>query len=184
MAETYPLLALLGGALLAAPAGLNAYLPLLIVAVVARFSGSLRLAAPFGFLGETWWLLLVGALFLVHVFLDKVFLPGDSLATPAAQRSRRTWVGACHDMGQILLGPLSAALLLAAVNAAHPFLPGNLPLIPPMLGALLAALLYFGKRSLRRRWAHRWGPFSNILLSALEDVVAVLLALAGLLLLR
>jgi hypothetical protein len=184
MAEAFPFLAFLAAVLLAAPAGLNPYLPVMIVAVIARFSGFLRLAGPFGFLGETWFMLLAGALFLANVFLDKMFLPGDSLATPVALRSRRTWVGVAHDLSQVVLGSLGAALLMAATNAGYPFFPANLPLIPPMLGILLAALVYFGKRSWRHRWARRWGPFANMLLSTAEDLVVVLVCLPGLLLLR
>jgi len=173
------ILTLLSGMLLAAPAGLNPYLPLLLVSVLAHYTERFQLQAPYGFLGQTWFMVLVGLLFLVHIFMDKTFMPGDSWATAPAGRDRRLWVGAFHDLGQMVLGPLSGALLL---GAAERVFPPSWPLMGPMLGALLAALAYVGKRALRRRLAGRWEPFGNLLLSAVEEVVVVLVSVAGILL--
>ncbi len=176
-----PLLTLLAALLLAAPAGLNPYLPLLMVAAMARFSSFYQPAPALGFLGSTWFLVLAGVLFLANTLLDKAFVPGDSLPVPPARRSRRLWLGALHDLGQMLLGPASGALLAGATSR---FFPAGWFLAAPMLGALLAALVYTGKRALRHRLAGRWGPFTNLLLSLLEDGAVVFTCLAGLLLLR
>jgi len=181
MAETYPIVSLVAGLLLAAPAGLNPYLPLLMVAAMARFSSFYRPAPATGFLGETWFLVLAGLLFLINTLLDKSFVPGDSLSVPPAQRTRRLWVGAFHDLGQMLLGPAAGALLAGATSR---FFPSSWLLVAPMLGALVAALVYTGKRTLRHRLAGRWGPFTNMLLSVFEDMAVVFTCLAGLLLLR
>ena len=180
MPEPVSIVSLIAAMLLAASAGLNPYLPLMIVAVMA-YSGNLTLPPPFGFVGRIWFVILAALLFLVNVFLDKAFLPGDSLATPVAQRSRRAWAGVAHDLGQMLLGPLAGAVLMWAISG---FLPQTWPLVAPMLGILLAALVYTGKRALRRRLAGRLGPFTNLLMSAIEDVAVVMLCVAGLLLLR
>jgi|YNPNPStandDraft_1061719.scaffolds.fasta_scaffold09412_1 hypothetical protein len=175
------LISLGGGMFLAAPAGLNPYLPLLFLAVMSRPGGALRPVSPFEFLGESWCIALLALLFLLHTFSDKVFLPGDALLSPLRGRSRRMWLGFFHDLGQMVLGPLGAALVMLATNRTFP---PSWFLMAPMLGVLLAALLYAGKRTVRHRLAGRWGPLTNILLSLAEDVLVVLSCLAGLLLLR
>jgi len=181
VAETYPIFSLLAALLLAAPAGLNPYLPLLMAAAMARFSNFYHPVPPLTFLGETWFLILAAALFLANTLLDKYYRPGESFVVPPAQRDRRLWVGAFHDLGQMLLGPAVGALLAGATSR---FFPSPWILVAPMLGALAAGLVYAGKRALRRRLATRWGVFSNMLLSVFEDVVVVALCLAGLLLMR
>jgi len=60
----YPFLTGLG---LAAPAGLNAYLPLLIVALVDRFSTKIDLDSPFDFLGSNWGIVILTVLVTVEV---------------------------------------------------------------------------------------------------------------------
>ncbi|MGB9722849.1 MAG: DUF4126 domain-containing protein [Chloroflexia bacterium] len=170
-----------GGLLLAAPAGLNPYLPLLFLAVMARPGGSFRPATPFEFLGETWCIALFALLVLLHILADKAFVPWEGLLSPLRGRTRQTWLAFFHDLGQIVLGPLGAALVMLATNRAFP---PSWFLLPPMLGILAAVLLHTGKRTLRLRLAGRWGPFTNILLSLAEDVLVVLSCLAGLLLLR
>lgn len=172
-------LSLLSAVLLALPAGLNPYLPLVVVSVMARYSDRFHLEAAYGFLGQTWLLVAATLLFLVNIFADKVFLPGDSLSVPAAQRDRRGWAGAIHDLSQMVLGLLSGALLM---GAAERVFPSSWPLLALMLGALLAALAYAGKRTLRHRLAGRFGPLTNLLLSTLEDSVVLLVSVAGVLL--
>ena len=73
----YPFLTGLG---LAAPAGLNAYLPLLIAALVDRFSSRINLDSPFDFLSSTWGIVILTLLVTVEVVVDKI--PGiDHLTT-------------------------------------------------------------------------------------------------------
>lgn len=167
--------------LLAGSAGLNPFLPLFVVGVISRYTGRFEPVAPYGFVGETWLVVAAGVLFLLHIFSDKLFVPGDSLGTPPGERDRRAWIGVVHDLGQMLLGPLIGALLMGTTDR---FFPPSWPLAAPMLGALLAALVYVGKRAWRHRLSDRWGPFSNLLLSTLEDVAALLLTLVGIVLMQ
>jgi len=182
MPDPSPALSVLSGSLLAAGCGLNPYLPLLVVAVMARYAGRFQPRPAYGFLGQTWFVVLAGLLFLADIFLDKAFVPGDSLAVPAAERSRRVWVGAFHDLGQMVLGPIGGGLLL---GSAERVFPPAWPLVAPMLGVLLAALVYVGKRAQRRRLVRqpgsRLGPLGNILFSTLGDLLAVLVCTAGIL---
>jgi uncharacterized membrane protein len=59
------------GLTLAAPAGLNAYIPLLTVAL-AQYLGWLQLRSPFDALGRWWVILIIAVLLLVEIVADKV----------------------------------------------------------------------------------------------------------------
>ncbi len=61
----------LTGITLAAPAGVNAYIPLLAVALAERF-GWVQLREPFDLLGSWWAIALVAALLVVELVADKV----------------------------------------------------------------------------------------------------------------
>ena len=62
---------ILSGLTLAAPAGLNAYIPLLAVALAQRF-GWLELGTPWELLGEWWSIALIAVLLVVEIVADKV----------------------------------------------------------------------------------------------------------------
>lgn len=62
---------ILTGITLAAPAGVNAYIPLLAVALAQRF-GWVHLRQPFDLLGEWWFIALVAVLLVVEFVADKV----------------------------------------------------------------------------------------------------------------
>lgn len=61
----------LTGLTLAAPAGVNAYIPLLAVALGERF-GWVHLSEPFDVMGSWWVIGLIGVLLVVEVVADKV----------------------------------------------------------------------------------------------------------------
>ena len=61
----------LSGITLAAPAGVNAYIPLLAVAVAERL-GWLHLNAPYDVLGSWWVIAIIAVLLAVEVVADKV----------------------------------------------------------------------------------------------------------------
>ena len=56
---------------LSVPAGLNAYVPLLAVALAERF-GLLELKAPFDLLGEWWLIAVIAVLLAVELVADKI----------------------------------------------------------------------------------------------------------------
>jgi uncharacterized membrane protein len=64
--------AFLTGAGLSASAGLNAYIPLLIVGLVSRFTDALRLPSGWDWLSSWWALTVMAVLLLVEVVVDKV----------------------------------------------------------------------------------------------------------------
>lgn len=87
----------LGGIGLATSAGLNAYLPLLAVAVGSRLSDDIVLPAGFEWLGTTWVLAVLIVLLLIEEVVDKV---------PGADH--------VNDIVQSVVRPASGAVLFAA----------------------------------------------------------------------
>ncbi|MGI9254459.1 MAG: DUF4126 domain-containing protein, partial [Thermomicrobiales bacterium] len=64
--------ALLTGRGLAAPAGLNAYIPLLVLALADRLTTQVDLAAPFDALASTPVIIVLIALLTVEIVVDKI----------------------------------------------------------------------------------------------------------------
>jgi hypothetical protein len=93
---------------LSVPAGLNAYIPLLAIAVSER-AGWLELNAPFDLLGEWWAIALIGLLLLIEVVADKV---------PAVDH--------VNDFIQTVVRPAAGGIAMVAVSGqvgrAHPIL--------------------------------------------------------------
>ena len=82
---------------LSASAGLNAYIPLLVVALLARFTNLLKLAPPWDTLTDGWVIGLLVVLSVVEFFADKF---------PA--------VNHVNDAIQTLIRPVAGAILFAA----------------------------------------------------------------------
>jgi len=103
------------GIALAAPAGLNAYIPLLAVALAQRF-GFLELRPPFQLLGEWWMIAIIAALLAVEIVADKV---------PAVDHA--------NDAVQTFLRPAAGGILAVAAS-------GNAE-VQPWLFVLVGVLL-------------------------------------------
>jgi uncharacterized membrane protein len=97
---------------LAVPAGLNAYIPLLAVALAGRL-GWMDLAPPFDLLGEWWAILLIAVLLVVELLADKV--PAVDTANDAIQTVVRPAAGGIvFAAGSSAVFDTSPVLLLAA----------------------------------------------------------------------
>ena len=95
------MIAALTGTGLSAAAGLNAYIPFLIVALVARFTDVITLPATYAWI-ESWWAIGIGSLLLLsEVVLDKI---------PA--------VDTVNDAVQTFIRPAMGGLIFAATAAA------------------------------------------------------------------
>lgn len=143
---------------LSASAGLNAYVPLLIVALIARFTDWIELGETWDAL-TSWWV--IGALVilgLIEFFADKV---------PA--------VNHINDIVQTFIRPTAGAVLFAAstdvVTNIHPVL------------ALIAGLLISGgvhavkSAAIRPAVTATTGGAGNVPVSIAEDVVATILSI-------
>jgi hypothetical protein len=143
---------------LAASAGLNAYVPLLIVALMARFTDWITLASPWDTL-ESWWVIgVIVVLGLIEFFVDKV---------PA--------VNHINDLVQTFIRPTAGAVLFAAstdvVTNLHPVI------------ALIAGLFVAGgvhavkSAAIRPAVTASTGGTGNVPVSVAEDVLATVLSI-------
>jgi len=138
---------------LSASAGLNAYIPLLVVALLAKFTDLIVLTPPWDTL-ESWWIIgLLTVLLGIEFFADKV---------PA--------VNHINDILQTFVRPVAGAIAFAAsagvVTDVHPVL------------ALAAGLLIAGgvhtvkSAAVRPAVTATTGGAGNVPVSILEDIVS------------
>jgi hypothetical protein len=152
----------LGGILtafgLSASAGLNAYVPLLIVALAARFTDWIQLASPWDAL-ESWWV--IGAIVILGVvefFADKV---------PA--------VNHLNDVIQTFIRPAAGAVLFAASTDV---VTGLHPALGIIAGLLVAGSVHVVKSAaIRPAVTATTGGSGNVPVSVAEDVLATILSI-------
>lgn len=155
---------ILSGFGLAAPAGLNAWLPLLITGLAGRFHlFNLTLAKPFDTLTDTWALVVLSVLLLIEIFADKI---------PA--------IDTINDIIHTFIRPVSGGILFAAHSGAM----GSSmdPTVAFVLGMLSAGSVHAVKATSRPVITATTGGLGNPLVSMLEDMVAggaTVLALAA-----
>lgn len=148
---------------LSASAGLNAYIPLFVIAVVARYTDWFKLAAPFDALTNPWILLLLGILIIIEFLADKV---------PA--------VNHLNDAIQTLIRPTAGAIAFAA---SARLLTEVSPLLSLALGLLVAGGVHTVKATaVRPAVTAATGGVGNIPVSMLEDFVATVTSILALLL--
>ena len=145
---------------LAASAGLNAYIPLLIVALLGRFTTWFALNSPWDAL-TSWWV--IGALVLLTVvefFADKA---------PA--------VNHVNDVIQTFVRPAAGAILFAASAGAV----SNIhPIVAMVAGLLVAGGVHTVKAAaVRPAVTATTGGLGNIPVSLAEDAAAVFISIAA-----
>ncbi len=142
---------------LSASAGLNAYIPLLVVALLAKFTNLIHLEEPWAAL-TSWWIIgLLTALSLIEFFADKV---------PA--------VNHINDIVQTFVRPAAGAIVFAA--SAQAITQVN-PILAVALGVLVAGSVH-GVKSLAVRPAvtATTGGAANTPVSILEDVTSAVVS--------
>ena len=152
--------ALLTGLGLAAPAGLNAYLPLLVLALAARVSSAVSLGRPYDFLATNWGIAIIVLLLTVEVVVDKV--PGLDHANDLLGSAIRPAAGAVATM---------AATSDSSIN----------PVVAMLLGLLVAGSVHTAKATTRPAVTLATGGLGNPLVSMAEDVVAVITSIVAIL---
>lgn len=131
------MLAVLTGLGLSAAAGLNAYIPFLVVAVIARFTDYIDLPQAWAWIESPWAIGVGAVLLLAEVVLDKVAI-----------------VDSFNDAVQTAVRPASAGVIVAATTAADDFerswsfLQEN-SWVGIVLGVLVALLVHSAKASVR-----------------------------------
>ncbi len=138
---------------LAAVAGINAYIPLLLVGMIARATRSDLLVSPFDLLTNTWVLALLFLLLMVEVLADK--LPG---------------VDTLNDTVHTVVRPLAGGVLMMAMVSSVDKFPTLLALA---LGIVAAGVVHTAKAGLRPMVTVHSDGQSVPMVSAAEDMVAV-----------
>ena len=140
---------------LAGSAGLNAYIPLLLVSLAAHFplnNPLLNLAEPYSVMGSWWAIGIIGVLLLIEMTVDKI---------PA--------IDTINDVIQTFVRPAAGAVLFAAnaniVNDIHPILALG-------AGLLVAGGVHAVKGVTRPVVTATTAGTGNWLVSLLEDIVA------------
>lgn len=105
----------LSGLALAAPAGLNAYIPLLALAL-AQYFGWVHLSQPYDLIGAWWAIVVIAVLLVVEVAADKI--PLVDHVNDAIQTVVRPAVGGLVAVSASGQGQLSPWLLLAGILVA------------------------------------------------------------------
>jgi uncharacterized membrane protein len=161
------MIAVLTGTGLSAAAGLNAYIPFLIVALIAKYTDLLTLPASYGWM-ESWWAIGIGAvLLLAEVVLDKV--PVVDTVNDAVQTFIRPSMG----------GLLSAATAGAARLDDSAWM-AQRPWVGVLLGVVVAGLVHAGKTTARPVANVATGGMGAPVLSTVEDGAAIGLSLVAL----
>jgi hypothetical protein len=147
---------------LSSSAGLNAYLPLLVVALLARFTDLITLKPPWDTL-ESWWVIgVLTVLLLIEILVDKV---------PA--------VDSVNDAIQTFIRPVAGAVLFAAsagvITEAH-------PVLALVCGLLVAGGVHAVKATARPVVTATTAGVGNPVVSTAEDVLSLLLAVLAILL--
>lgn len=148
---------------LSASAGLNAYIPLLLVSLVGRFAPNVMKLNPPWDVMTSWWIIgLLIVLSLIEFFADKI---------PA--------VDTVNDMIQTFVRPTAGAILFAAsanvVTDVHPILSLG-------LGLLVAGSVHAVKASARPVVTATTAGTGNAVVSAAEDVGATVLSILSIVL--
>ena len=146
---------------LSASAGLNAYIPLLIVALVARYTDLISLNTPWDALTSPWIIGLLIVLSLIEFFADKF---------PA--------VNHINDLVQTFVRPAAGAIVFAAsaqvISDVH-------PIFAMAAGLLVAGSVHAAKSlAIRPAVTATTGGAGNIPVSILEDLLSTVLSILSL----
>ena len=143
---------------LSVSAGLNAYIPLLIVGVIAHYTDWIELNAPYDLMANPWVLIVIGVLLIVEMLADKV---------PA--------VNHINDVIQTAIRPAAGAVLFAAsaevITDVH-------PVLAIICGLLVAGSVHGVKAvAVRPAVTATTGGTANVPVSIIEDVIATVLSI-------
>ncbi len=138
---------------LSASAGLNAYIPLLVIALLGRFTNLIQLKAPWDAL-TSWWIIgLLLVLSVVEFFADKV---------PA--------VNHINDIVQTFIRPTAGAILFASSTST---VSGISPVLALALGLFVAGSVHTVKSvAVRPAVTAATAGVGNVPVSMLEDAIS------------
>lgn len=147
---------------LSASAGLNAYIPLLVVALMAKFTNWIHLSSPWDGL-TSWWIIgLLTVLLLIEFFVDKI---------PVVHH--------VNDVIQTLVRPAAGAIVFAAnTNVVS----GISPAAALALGLVMAGSVHATKSAvIRPAVGLATGGTANVPVSMAEDATSTAVSIASIL---
>jgi hypothetical protein len=148
---------------LSASAGLNAYIPLLIVGTLAHYTNLIKLNSPWDTLANPYILILLGVLVIIEMLADKI---------PA--------VNHINDLIQTFIRPAAGAVAFAA--SANVITDIN-PILALACGLLVAGTVHVAKSAaVRPAVTATTGGAGNVPVSIAEDIVATVLSFLAILL--
>ena len=140
---------------LSASAGLNAYIPLFTIAVIAHYTDWLKLSSPFDTLSNPWIIILLGVLIIIEFLADKV---------PA--------INHINDLIQTFIRPTAGAIVFAA---SARMLTDVSPVLSLACGLLVAGGVHTVKAILvRPAVTGTTGGAGNIPVSIAEDFISTI----------
>ena len=147
---------------LSASAGLNAYIPLLAVAIISKFTNILNLNEPWDTLSNWWIIGILVVLSLVEFFADKI---------PA--------INHVNDAIQTIIRPVAGAIAFAA---SANVITEISPVFSLAMGLLVAGGVHAAKAvAVRPAVTATTGGVGNVFVSVAEDVVATVLSILAIL---
>lgn len=148
---------LLAGFGLSASSGLNAYLPLLILALGDRFTTVIELDTPYDFLSSGWGIIILLIVLPIELIPDKI-----------------ARIDHLNDLLHTAIRPASGAIAFMAYASQDDELQ---PVVGLILGLLVAAGVHWFKSSNRPHITLTTRGIGNPFASMVEDGLAILLAL-------
>ncbi len=145
---------------LSASAGLNAYIPLLVVGLLGHYTNLIHLNSPWDTLANPWIILLLCILVIIEMLADKV---------PA--------VNHVNDLIQTVIRPAAGAIAFAAsanvITDVH-------PVLALASGLFIAGTVHIAKAgALRPVVTATTGGAGNVPVSIAEDVISTVLSIVA-----
>jgi Domain of unknown function (DUF4126) len=147
---------------LSASAGLNAYIPLLVIGVIAHYTNLIKLNAPYDALANPYILILIGILLIIEMLADKV---------PVANH--------INDLIQTFVRPVAGAIAFAASTN---IVTGINPILALACGLLIAGSVHVVKSAaVRPIVTATTAGTANVPVSIAEDVTSTVVSLLSIL---
>ena len=148
---------------LSASAGLNAYIPLLVVGLLARYTNLLALSSPWDTLASPWIILMLCVLVIVEMLADM---------TPL--------VNHVNDLIQTFIRPVAGAIAFAA---SADVVTDVSPVLALAAGLLVAGTVHLTKSGVvRPAVTATTGGTGNVPVSIAEDVTSTVLSIVAVIL--
>lgn len=155
------LLSLFSALGLSTAAGMNAYIPLLVVGLLARYTGLIELSAPYDILTNPWVLLGLALVTLLDLIGDKI--PGIDHAL--------------HLAG-VVISPIAGVILALAASSA-----GQVdPTLAAICGLIAAGATHLTRMAARPVATATTAGTANPVISTIEDVVSLVMSIVAIVL--